>query len=150
MPTDTKKMVPKRFFTGSVMRMTRSASTVSAMMLPMTKAPKAELKPTAVEISAIMQHRPNDTTSRVSSVISLRVERKKVGITKRPTTNQSTRKKPIFSSEPNIAPPSGSPPTATALSMTIITTPRMSSRMSVDMTRPAKRCCPSPMSSNAL
>ena len=52
---------------------------VSARMLPITKAPKAELKPTAVEIQAMAQQRPSDTMTSVSSVISLRVTRRKEG-----------------------------------------------------------------------
>lgn len=43
MPTDTKKMAPKRSFTGLTTRSMFSASTVSARMLPIMKAPKAGL-----------------------------------------------------------------------------------------------------------
>ena len=102
MPTDTKKMAPKRFFTGSTRRMMRSASTVSAKIDPITKAPKALLKPTLVDSTAIKQHRPNETMSNVSPFINLRIERRNNGTKKMPTTNHSTRKKAIFNTEPNI------------------------------------------------
>ena len=71
-PTETKKMAPKRFFTGSTSFSMRSASMVSARMLPMMKAPKADEKPTFVEKTAIAQHRPNETMSSTSLLMSLR------------------------------------------------------------------------------
>ena len=43
MPTDTKKMAPNKSLTGDTTRSMLSASTVSANMLPIMKAPKAEL-----------------------------------------------------------------------------------------------------------
>ena len=43
MPTETKKMAPKRSFTGAVTRSMLSASTVSARMLPIMNAPNALL-----------------------------------------------------------------------------------------------------------
>ena len=46
---------------------------VSANMLPITKAPKAELNPTLDEIQAIAQQRPRATMIMVSLLISLRV-----------------------------------------------------------------------------
>ena len=57
----------------------RSTSMVSAKILPMTKAPKAEEKPTAVLIQAMAQQRPRATMTNVSSVISLRVTRRNEG-----------------------------------------------------------------------
>ena len=116
----------------------------------MMKAPNAGLKPTVVEIQAIRQHRPSDTTTMVSSVISLRVLRRKEGMTKSPTTNHKMRKKPMRSTAPSICPPSGLLPLAMADSMTIITMASMSSRMSTLITKPAKCCCRSPVSSKAL
>ena len=132
-PTDTKNTAPKRFFTGSTSLIILSASTVSAKIDPMTNAPKALLKPTCVDRTAIAQHKPSDTMSSVSLLISLRMERNIHGIRNIPTTNQSTRKKPIF-----------------ATSITINTMARMSSSMSTLITNPAKRCCRKPRSSNAL
>ena len=67
-----------------------------------------------------------------------------------PTTNHSTRKKPIFITEPIISPPSGLAPLANADSITIITMARTSSRMSTLITGPANFCCLSPISLNAL
>ena len=40
-PTDTKKMAPNRSFTGATTRSMLSASTVSAKILPIIKAPNA-------------------------------------------------------------------------------------------------------------
>ena len=140
MPTETKKMAPKRFFTGSTRRMIFSASTVSARMLPMTKAPKAELNPTCVLKTAMPQQSPKETMRSTSLLMSLRTERRKSGMAKMPTTNQSTRKKPILSTLLSIIPPSGLLPEAMAASITIITMAMMSSRMSTLITIPAKRC----------
>ena len=149
-PTDTKKIAPNKFFTGSTKRIILSASMVSANMLPMTKAPKAELNPTLDETQAIAQQRPRATMSMVSLLISLRVWRRKVGMAKSPTTNHKIRKKPILNREPSICSPSGLLPDAIAESITIITIARMSSRISTLITSPAKRCCRNPMSSKAL
>ena len=43
MPTDTKKMAPNKSFKGLMVSSIRSASKVSAKMLPMIKAPMAAL-----------------------------------------------------------------------------------------------------------
>ena len=101
-PTDTKKMAPNRFFTGSTSFSICSASTVSARMLPMMKAPKADEKPTFVENTAMAQHMPNATTSITSSLISFLTLRRNSGMAKIPTTSHSTRKNPIFITEPSI------------------------------------------------
>lgn len=89
-------MAPKRFFTGSTNFIIRSASMVSARMLPMTKAPKAAENPTRVDTTAIRQHSPRATIRRVSSLMSLRTARRKLGTTYSPTTNHRTRKNTIF------------------------------------------------------
>ena len=123
---------------------------VSARMLPMTKAPKAELKPTFVDTTAIRQQSPSDTISSVSLLMSLRIRRRNRGTAKMPTTNQRTRKKPIFITAPIISPPSGFDPEANADSITIMTMARTSSRMSTLITGWANFCCRSPMSVNAL
>ena len=149
-PTDTKKMAPKRFFTGSTSLMILSASMVSAKILPMTKAPKALLNPTFVENTAMAQQSPRDTMRSVSALMSRRTERRNSGMAKIPTTNHNTRKKTIFITEPSISPPSGLPPPANAESITISTMARMSSSMSTLITVPVNCCCLSPMSSNAL
>ena len=133
-------MAPKRFFTGSTTLMIFSASTVSAKMEPMTKAPKALLKPTRVDSTAIRQHRPKATISKVSAFISLRTERRNQGRKKMPTTNHNTKKKPIFRMALIICPPSAPEPWAMAESMTIRTMARISSRMSTLITTPAN-CC---------
>ncbi len=101
-PTDTKKTAPKRFFTGSTSLMIFSASTVSASMLPMTKAPKALLNPTFVDITAMAQHSPREMISNVSLFINFLDERSNHGIAKMPTTNHRMRKNPIRITLPSI------------------------------------------------
>ena len=127
-----------------------SASTVSAKILPITKAPKAALNPTRVDITAIRQQKPNATISRVSLLSILRTERRKSGMAKIPITNHRTRKKPIFIILPTSCTPSGLFPLAIVLSITIITMARMSSNMSTLITVEAKPCCVSPISEKAL
>ena len=106
----------------------------------MIKAPKADENPTFVDNTAIAQHSPRETMSSTSLLMSLRTLRRKTGMAKMPTTSHNTRKKPILTTDPSICPPSGLFPLAIALSITIITMARMSSRMSTDITRPAN-CC---------
>ena len=149
-PTDTKKIAPKRFLTGSTSFIILSASTVSARILPITNAPNALLNPTFVDITAIRQHSPKATIIIVSSFISLRVVRRNNGTMNKPTTNHSIRKKPIRIIELSISLPLGFPPSAMAPSITIITMARISSRMSTLITSPAKRCWVSPKSLKAL
>ena len=150
MPTETKNTAPKRFFTGSTSFSMRSASMVSARMLPMMKAPKADEKPTLVEKTAMAQHSPRDTISNTSLLMSRRTERRNSGTAKMPTTSHRTRKKPMRTTDSSIWPPSGLLPPAMAESMTIMTMARMSSRMSTDMTIDANWCCRRPRSSKAL
>ena len=116
----------------------------------MMKAPNADEKPTLVENTAIAQHRPSDMMSSTSAFTSLRTDRRNSGTAKMPTTSHSTRKKAIFRMLPSICSPSGFEPLAMALSITIITMARMSSRMSTDITSPANCCCRRPRSSKAL
>ena len=108
-PTETKKMAPKRFLTGSTNFSIRSASMVSARILPMIKAPKAELKPTCVEKTAIAQHKPKATTNNTSLLMRFRTERRNKGMAKIPTTSHSTRKNTMLITECNICPPSRLP-----------------------------------------
>ena len=149
-PTDTKKIAPKRFFTGSTSLMIFSASMVSARILPMMNAPKAEENPTFVENTAIAQHRPRETIRSTSLLMRYLTLRRKIGTAKIPTTSHSTRKNTIFITLPNISPPPSCSPLAMALSSTIITIARISSRMSTLITRLANCCWRSPKSSNAL
>ena len=150
MPTETKNTAPKRFFTGSTKRMILSASMVSARMLPITKAPKAELKPARVAMTAMRKQSPREMITNVSSVINLRVLRRKRGMRKMPTTNHRmrmmTRRRTLMS----ISLPPGDLPLAMVESNTIITMASTSSRMSTLITSEAKCCCRNPMSSKAL
>ena len=149
-PTDTKKMAPKRFFTGSTSLMIFSASIVSARILPMMKAPQADENPTLVEKTAMAQQSPNDTMSSTSLLMRYLTRRRNRGTAKMPTTSQSTRKKTIFQTLPSISLPPNSFPLAMALNSTIMTMARMSSSISTLITRPANCCCRSPRSSKAL
>ena len=80
MPTDTKKMAPKRFFSGVTTRWMTSASMVSLKMAPITKAPRAVEKP-ALEASTTMpRQRPTAKMRSVSSDMYLRIQRRKVGM----------------------------------------------------------------------
>ena len=123
---------------------------VSASMLPMTKAPKALLNPTLVLSTAMPQHRPSETMSRVSALISFLTERRNHGMAKMPTINHTPRKKPIFTTEASICPPSGLLPLAIADSITIITIARISSSISTLITIEANFWVRSRISSNAL
>ena len=149
-PTETKKMAPKRFFTGSTSLIILSASTVSASMLPITNAPNALLKPTSDDTTAMRKHSPRATMSSVSSLISFLMRRNSIGMRNMPTTNQSIRKNSMRATMPSISPPSGLLPWARADSITIRTMASTSSRMSTLITNPANLCCRRPMSSNAL
>ena len=73
MPTETKKMAPKRSLTGVTTCSIRSASMVSARMLPMMNAPKAAENPTLAASTTMPKHNPSATMSIVSSLIRDRV-----------------------------------------------------------------------------
>ena len=123
---------------------------VSARILPITKAPKAELKPARVAMTAIRKHNPNEMMMSISSVISLRVFLRNSGMRKMPTTNHKMRMKPSRRTLISIIPPSGLLPLAMVDSMTIMTMASTSSKMSTLITSEANRCWRSPMSSKAL
>ena len=123
---------------------------VSARMLPITNAPKAALKPTSADRTAMKQHSPSDTISSVSPVMKRRTERRNSGTAKMPTTNHSTRKNTMLTTLPSSWLPLMASSPATAERSTIITMARMSSRMSTLITIWAKACCRRPMSSKAL
>ena len=150
MPTDTKNTAPKRLFTGSTRRIILSASMVSARMLPITKAPKAELKPIFVAMTAMRKQSPSEMMTSISSVISRRVLRRNKGMRKMPTTNHKMRMNPSRSTLMSISPPPSDLPLAMVDSITIMTMASTSSRMSTLITSEAKCCCRSPMSSKAL
>ena len=88
-------MAPNKFFIGSTTFIIFSASMVSANMLPITNEPKAALKPTFVEITAIRKHNPNDTISKVSLFRKLRTFRNNDGICKQ-TNNEPQDKKESY------------------------------------------------------
>ena len=67
-PTEVKKMAPNMFLIGLMSRSTRSASRVSARMLPMTKAPNAALKPAPIANSTMPRQSPSDMMVIVSSL----------------------------------------------------------------------------------
>ena len=136
--------------TERIVLMTERMHLIRPVLLSEIAVLKADEKPTFVDKTAIAQQSHSDTISSTSLLISLRTERRKRGMAKMPTTSHSTRKNTICAMEPSIWPPSGLLPLATALSSTIITIAKMSSRISTLITRPANCCCRSPRSSNAL
>ena len=71
-PTDTKNTAPKRSRTGFTSFSMRSASMVSANMLPITKAPKAALNPAFAASTTSPKHKPMLTTRRISELMILR------------------------------------------------------------------------------
>ena len=68
MPTDTKKIAANTFFSGVISCSIRCDSTVSARMVPITKAPSALLKPASSAVSTMPKHRPSARMIRVSSL----------------------------------------------------------------------------------
>ena len=79
-PTETKKMAPKRSFTGLTICSICSASIVSARIDPITKAPSAEEKPALVAIITMPRQRPRLTISNVSSLRNVLAFFRKEGI----------------------------------------------------------------------
>ena len=71
-PTETKNMAPNKSFTGLTRRSILSASTVSARIDPMIKAPNAAENPVWAASTTIPKQSPSDTISKVSSLISFR------------------------------------------------------------------------------
>ena len=80
-PTDTKKMAPKRSLIGDISFIIFSFSMVSASMEPIIKAPSADEKPEAVARDTIPKHRPRLMMSRISSLRYLLVLLSRVGMT---------------------------------------------------------------------
>ena len=149
-PTETKKTAPKRSFTGLIKRSICSASTVSAKIEPIKKAPKAEEKPACVAINTIPRQRPMLTTSMVSSFRYFRVFFRREGIKYIPTTKQKRRKTPSLTTLLNSSMPSTSLLTASVESKTISRTANKSSAIKMPRTTPAKRWLLTLASSNAL
>ena len=150
MPTDTKKMAPNKSLTGFTSRSILSASTVSARMEPMMKAPKAAEKPVCAAITTIPKQSPRETISKVSSLISFRHRFSNPGMRYIPTTNQSIKKNSSLAMLPSISVPSKLWLTAIVESITINTMARISSRISTLSTSPVNCFLRIPKSSNAL
>ena len=68
-PTETKKIAEKRFLILSVRCSIRWLSAVSDKIEPITKAPRAEEKPTLLAIITMAKHRPIDIIRRFSSLM---------------------------------------------------------------------------------
>ena len=79
-PTDTKKIAPKRSFTGFTSLSIDSASIVSARIDPIINAPNAAENPVLAAITTMPKHSANDTISKVSSPISFLQRFKNSGI----------------------------------------------------------------------
>ena len=66
-PTDTKKMAPNKSFTGATSFSIFSASTVSAKIDPIIKAPNAAENPTLAATTTIPKHNASETISNISA-----------------------------------------------------------------------------------
>ena len=95
-PTETKNTAPKRFLMGVVSLWIISASSVSARMVPMMKAPKADEKPALLASHTMKKHSPTANTVRVSSDMNLRVNFRMDGMRKTPPMYQTSRKNTSF------------------------------------------------------
>ena len=150
MPTDTKKTALKRCFNGVTRRCITSASMVSASMAPMTKAPRAVLKPALSASTTMPKQRPTATSSSVSSVMYFRIQRRKVGIRYIPNTNHTIRKKTSFTILHTSCPPSKVLLTLMVLNTTSSNTATISSTTSTPVTVEVNFCCLSFRSSKLL
>ena len=149
-PTDTKNIAPNKSFTGDTRLSMRSASSVSARILPMMNAPKAAEKPHKSATTTIAKHNPRATIS-IVSLLSIDLNfLKNSGSRKIPVMNHKMSSPPSFSSEKIIFSPSKLRLTAIVLNITISTMARISSMMRTERTSPANFCCRSPRSSKAL
>ena len=146
MPTETKKMAPNQSFTGATNFSMRSASTVSAKIDPTTKAPNAALNPESTAMTAIMKQSAKAKMSNVSSFRKRRLFRRIMGMKYKPTTNQSTKKKPNRSNPAASSSPSMLWLTAKVDSITISTMAKMSSKIRTLSTIPANFFCKMPKS----
>ena len=79
-PTDTKKIAPNKSFTGATNFSMVSASTVSAKIEPMMKAPNAGEKPTLDAKTTIPKHMANEIINMVSLLTSFFERFKNIGI----------------------------------------------------------------------
>ena len=149
-PTETKKIAPKRSFTGLMRCSMFSASMVSARMDPMTKAPSAEENPAFTASRTMPRQSPSDTTNKVSPLSHCFVFFRKVGIRNIPVIDQKTRKAISLRMLSTISIPSKCLLTANVESNTMRTTAKRSSTTRIPKTTPAKRWLRRPISSNAL
>ena len=130
-PTETKKMAPNRSLSGVTTLSILSPSMVSERIEPITKAPRAEEKPTAEAMATIPKQRPMLTMSRISELRYFLAFLSRVGMTNMPTRNQSIRKKASFARLKAISPPAKPLETASEVSSTISRMAIRSSRMMV-------------------
>ena len=149
-PTETKKIAPKRSFTGWMICSMCSASTVSARIDPIMKAPSAAENPVRVANTTIPRQSPSETISKVSLFISRFAFFKKNGRINIPIRNHRIRKKTTFNTLINSSSPTNSLLTAIVERMTIIRIAIRSSTTNVPNTTPVKRWLRKPRSSNAL
>ena len=133
-PTDTKNTAPNRFLIGVVNLWIISASSVSARMEPMMKAPSAEEKPAVLASQTMRKHSPTANTVKVSSVMNFLAHLSIVGTRKTPPTYQTRRKNSSFSTLYKSSWPSKAVDTANVERITIIRIAAMSSTTSTPIT----------------
>ena len=90
-PTDRKKMAPKRSFIPEVTRLTSSAWTVPAIRDPAIKAPSSMEKPSLLASRAIEKQSPMDRTASISSLMRSMILLRTVGRMYIPRSSHATR-----------------------------------------------------------
>jgi hypothetical protein len=127
-----------------------SASTVSARIDPIMKAPSAAEKPVRVASTTIARQSPRETINRVSLFINRFAFFRKNGRMNIPTRNHKIRKKATFRTLIKSSSPTNSLLTAIVERMTIIRIAIRSSTTKVPNTMPVNRWLRKPRSSKAL
>ena len=135
-PTETKNTAPNKFLIGVVSLWIISASSVSAKMEPMIKAPRADEKPALLANQTMKKHRPTANTVNVSSVMNLRAHLRIVGMRNTPPTYHTKRKKTSRTTLIINSLPSKAVLTARVESITIIRIAAKSSTTNTPMTLP--------------
>ena len=150
MPTETKKMAPNRFFTGSIRCSIFSPYRVSLKILPMMKAPRAAEKPTLSASTTMPRHRAIAPISKVSLLSHFDAFFSRVGSRNMPDKNQSTRKNNSFRIAKSISVPAKDLVRARVLSKTSRIMATRSSTIRIPITNPVNCLVFSPSSSKAL
>lgn len=140
-PTETKKMAPKKSLMGLVTLSMFSRAMVSASMDPMMNAPSSADRSTLVANTTMPRHIPSDTTRSVSSLSQRFILFRKVGTRKMPQTSQTTMKNTSLPRLRSMSAPPKCLLTAIVPRNTITRMAKRSSKMSMPKTTSVK-CFP--------